>query len=374
MAKATLKHRDRIVRSINLQETDRCPIDFGGTNVTSITEGAYKKLTNLLKIDGNFNYMSKKNRIVCPSEHILKMFDIDTRPILPGSPDYWQTKFDSEGAYIDEWKVKWRPNVDGRYVLDKPPLKEATKCDLDKFDWPITNDPGRIRGLKKKASEMHQNTDYAIILSLPSGIIHQCQYLRGFSEYLIDIMVNKSFARIFTEKVEEVWSRMAEQVLEEVAGYVDVVLYADDVGIQDNCMFSPDIYREIIKPSHKRIMTMIKEATGAKLLYHTCGSVVPLIDDFIELGVDVLNPIQITAKNMEPKLLKERFGEKLAFWGGIDTQKLLPFRSKEDVEFNVKKMVRVLGDNGGYILASVHNIQDDTNPENIITMLKTSLG
>ena len=188
MGKSVLKHRDRIIRSINLQEVDRCPIDFGGSSVTSITEEAHNKLLNLLGIKYETKYISKKNKIVYPSDIILKMFDIDTSSILPGSPDYWKTKYDSDGSYCDEWKVKWSPNRDGRYVLSESPLKEASRSDLDKFDWPKINDPGRIRGLKEKVKKLHQNMDFAVILSLPSGIIHQCQYLRGFSEYLMDIM------------------------------------------------------------------------------------------------------------------------------------------------------------------------------------------
>jgi uroporphyrinogen decarboxylase len=157
-----------------------------------------------------------------------------------------------------------------------------------------------------------------------------------------------------------------------VGSNVDVVEWGDDVAIQDSLMFSPDMYRKYIKPHHCRMIRAIKSRTDAKVLYHSCGAVLPLIDDFIEIGVDALNPVQVSARGMDPQVLKERFGDRITFWGGIDTHHILPNGSPQDVREEVQRIVRVLGKGGGYVLASVHNIQNDVPPENVVEMLQAA--
>jgi uroporphyrinogen decarboxylase len=318
--------------------------------------------------------MKKKGRIVVPDERILQMFDIDTRPLMAGKTDYWNDIYSPNGTYIDEWKVKWESADGGHYINKEQSLKEGSIEELDRYDWPLVEDPGRIRGLKERAENLYKKTDYAIVFSLPSGIVHQCMYLRGFSPFLMDMVINEEYAAKLIEKVENIWRGIARYMLAEIGSNVDVVLFADDVGIQDSPMMSPDLYRRFVKPSHRRIINEIKEITEAIVLYHTCGSVEPLIEDFIEIGADVLNPIQVQAKGMEPQILKQKYGNRIGFWGGIDTQDLLCHGNTSEVRNTVDQMIKTLGKGGGYVVASVHNMQDDVKPENIKAMLETAVN
>ncbi len=131
---------------------------------------------------------------------------------------------------------------------------------------------------------------------------------------------------------------------------------------------SPEVYRELIKPRHQRMIAALKSRSDAKIQYHCCGSVYALIEDLIEIGIDSLNPIQVNAKNMDPERLKKKFGDRLAFSGAIDTQKVLPLGTPEEVRAEVRRIIDTLGKGGGYILASVHNIQAEVSAENIVAM------
>jgi uroporphyrinogen decarboxylase len=155
-----------------------------------------------------------------------------------------------------------------------------------------------------------------------------------------------------------------------VGNNIDVIMWGDDLAMQQATFMSPEMYRELIKPRHKRMVAALKSRSSAKVHYHCCGSVYPLIEDLIDIGIDALNPIQVAARNMDPARLKDEFGERLAFWGAIDTQGVLPHGSPEEVRAEVRRIIDILGKGGGYILASVHNIQAEVKPENIAAMFE----
>jgi uroporphyrinogen decarboxylase len=156
--------------------------------------------------------------------------------------------------------------------------------------------------------------------------------------------------------------------LEAVGDCIDVVVVSDDLGGENGPLISPELYRELVKPAQKKLWQFIKSNTEAYLFLHSCGSIYRFIPDLIEIGVDILNPIQVAAKDMDTRRLKDEFGDKLIFWGGIDTQRILPFGSPEDVESEVKKRIADMAPGGGYVLTAVHNIQAGVSPENICMM------
>jgi uroporphyrinogen decarboxylase len=172
------------------------------------------------------------------------------------------------------------------------------------------------------------------------------------------------------DKLCDFWVGTAETVI-EAAGpeNIDLIYFGEDLGTQDSCMFDPDtIYPKYIKPRHRRMVETLKSLTGAKVCIHSCGSVYHFIEHFIDIGIDVLNPVQVTAKNMEPERLKADFGDRMCFWGGINTQRILPFGTPEEVAAETRRIIKILGRGGGYILNSVHNIQAEVPPENIVAM------
>jgi len=370
---ATMGHRERVLRALNHQEPDRVPLDLGGSRSSSLVVEAYEGLNRHLESQEPCSIFSKWLNIVHPSEAMLQRFDIDTRSLSQGDPDNWQDIVFPDGSYQDEWGVvRSRPPGSLYYDLTKSPLAgDVDVADLEKFCWPDPHDPGRCRPLAEAAARLHQGTDYAVVLSMPGGIVHQAQFLRGFEEWFTDLIANPKFFEALMEKLADLWIEMAKDELDTAGENVDVCFYGDDLAFQDGPMMSMDLYRKMIKPHHKRLFGYIKSRTSAKIAYHTCGSVVHLIPDLIEMGVDALNPVQVSAKGMDSQTLKREFGKDICFWGAIDTQRVLPFGTPDDVKAEVERRIDDLGPGGGYVLCAVHNIQADVSPENICTMYDT---
>jgi uroporphyrinogen decarboxylase len=160
-----------------------------------------------------------------------------------------------------------------------------------------------------------------------------------------------------------------EKLLEEVVPYIQVITFGDDLAAQNGLMMSMPMFRNLIKPRLGRVFDFIRSKCDARLWFHTDGAIVPLMPDLVDLGIDVLNPIQVTAKGMDDtRYLKREFGDDLVFWGGIDTQRLLPFGSPDEVRADVRRRILDMAGGGGYVLNSVHNIQGDVSPENVVAM------
>ena len=189
----------------------------------------------------------------------------------------------------------------------------------------------------------------------------------------MDMIANPKLTTAIMDKMLEFYISFWGEMLPIVGPYVQVIKLGDDLGMQSGPLISPDLFRSMIKPRERELIAFIKKRTDAKIFFHSCGSIYEFIPDLIEIGVDVLNPIQVSAKDMDTKRLKQEFGDRLAFWGAVDTQQVLPFGSPEDVVAEVKKRIGDLAPGGGYILSSVHNIQAKVPPENIETMFDAAL-
>ncbi|MDP6403539.1 MAG: uroporphyrinogen decarboxylase family protein, partial [SAR202 cluster bacterium] len=198
----------------------------------------------------------------------------------------------------------------------------------------------------------HQENEYAIVVNLPCAIVAQCQRVRGFGEWLEDLVVNPALAEAVMEQVVRVGAGQAEFVMEEIGDYVDVVVFLDDLGFQDRPYMRPEVYRKLVKPYHRRLIEAVKSKSDAKVLLHSDGSVYALLGDFVDIGVDALNPVQVTAAEMGSRRLKAEFGKDLSFWGGIDTQQVMPLGTPDDVREEVKTRIADLAPGGGYVLAS----------------------
>ena len=212
--------------------------------------------------------------------------------------------------------------------------------------------------------------DYALVLNLPSGFVHVTQYLRGFEDWFVDIGADRALFELLADAVLDVNLAACALILDEVGGEVDVAMCSDDLGLQSGLMVSPECYRELIKPRHRRYFDLVHEKSPAKVFFHTCGAVSDIIEDLIEIGVDVLNPVQVSAAGMDPETLKKRFGGRLAFWGAVDTQRLLPHGGTEEVRQEVLRLIEVLGRGGGYVLGAVHNVQPDVPVANLLAMFE----
>ena len=360
--------RERVIAAVERRSPDRVPIDIGGSSVTTIIGKAYERLKATLGIAGETRYMKRKSGTVFLDERIAVRLHSDTRPLLPGSPDGWQDIYFADGSFQDEWGVVWARAGGGHYAPVGNPLRDADLDDLARYPWPDPLNPGRTRGLRDQARRLHEETDYAVVLSLPVGFVHQSQYLRGYQEYLMDLILNPTFIEALMDRTLEFWLQLASAVLDEVGPFVDVIQFGDDVAFQDRPMVDPRRYRRMIKPRHKQMIDLLKSKSRAKVLYHCCGAVSTLIPDFIDMGVDALNPVQVSAAGMDTARLKAEYGNHIAFWGAVDTSRVLPCGSPQDVRDEVMRRIQDLGAGGGYVVASVHNIQEDVPPENILAM------
>ena len=367
-----MKPRERVIKALNHGEPDRIPIDFGSTNVTTANLDAYSRLVRHLglKDEPGVAVMRRKAQTATPSEAVLERLDVDLRGIWFGAPDHGAGEIVDQHSYWDEFGVLWKRPEGGHYINVSGPFQqgEPTLADLERYSWPDPRDPGRTRDMVDRARYLHEETDYAVVLNLPHGLTADGWYLRGFAEFYMDLLADPAFAEGLMDHVLEMSAGMAVAALEQVGEYVDVVLFPDDLGMQDRCLMRPELYRQLIKPRHRKLVEAIKSKTKAKVLMHSDGSVYPLIRDLIDIGVDALNPVQASARQMDPKTLKREFGDNLSFWGGIDTQRVLPLGTVAEVESEVKIRIGELGANGGYVVAAVHNVQTEVPPENVVAM------
>jgi uroporphyrinogen decarboxylase len=312
---------------------------------------------------------------VVPDEAILCRFEADARPLLLATPLGRPERKLSEDTLLDEWGVTWTRHGGSHYINTDGPfchLADPTLQDLEKYDWPEPADPGRFAGLRDQARKLHEETDYAVIINFSNGPVHLCQYVRGFGTWLEDLLLRPVFAEALLDRVSDILIQIANRALEEAGEYVDLVMYGDDIATQNATMFRPDLYRRMIKPRHKALSDAIKRH-GKPILFHSCGAVYALIRDLIEVGIDALNPVQVSAADMATERLKREFGRELTFWGGIDTHRVLPTGTPAEVREEVKRRIDDLAGNGGYVLCAVHNIQPEVPPENVVAMYEAAL-
>jgi uroporphyrinogen decarboxylase len=316
--------------------------------------------------------MVKRARTALPDESILQKFDIDTRPVMLGDYKGGRAKEIDDNTIMDAWGVIWKKAPDGHFINAEGPFQKSDPEieSLETFEWPDPNNPGLYEGLEDRAAYLRKNTDYAIVLNLNVGVVHLCQFIRGFAEWLMDLYENPHFACRMMDMVADIWIRIAQRALDVVGENVDVIMWGDDIASQKSTFMSPQMYRDLVKPRHSRMIAALKARSDAKVHYHSCGSVYGVIEDLIDIGIDALNPIQVNARNMDPSRLKHEFGDRLAFWGSIDTQRVLPYGTADEVREEVRKVIDAMSPGGGYILASVHNIQAEVPPENIVAMFE----
>jgi uroporphyrinogen decarboxylase len=363
--------RERVLASLNHEEPDRVPLDLGG-GVTTIETLPFNELKRYLNLRCETKNFIRDH--VEPPENLLNKFEIDTRYIRMKPPKKYKIHIESDNSYVDEWGTRWKKPASSLYwdPIDFP-LKNATIDDIESYCWPDPYDPGRTENLREEVKRMRK-TDYAIIADAPVwGIFdHPLLCLRGPMQFFMDLAANQTFVKALLEKVTDLQIQFYKNYLDAVGEYIDVIIIDDDLGCQNGPLISPELYRELVKPFQKKLWQSIKDKTEAYLFHHSCGSIYRLIPDLIEIGVDIINPVQVAAKDMDTKKLKEEFGSKVTFWGGIDTQRILPFGSPEDVENEVKKRITDLAPGGGYVLAAVHNIQAGVRPENICMMYESA--
>jgi uroporphyrinogen decarboxylase len=372
-----LTSRERVLYALNHEEPDRVPIFFGTSGATTVLAPGYERLKAHLGLQSETQVFWRALQYVLMDEEVLRWSGSDGRLLLSGPAPAPLARDISADAYVDGWGSLWERRPDGLYyeVVDSPIRTATTKSryfgidDLDRYPWPDLAHPSRFVGLREKARAI-QEAGYAVVALSGISPWEQTYVSRGVERALYDLAGDPDFIVALMRKITDLMKASVIKLLEEAGEYIDVLVTGDDLGMQNKPMMSPKMYRRLIKPFHAELMSAIKKRTKAKIFYHSDGNVYSLLGDLIEVGIDLLNPVQVNAGDMgDTGRLKREFGDRLSFCGAIDTGWVLPFGTPDDVRAEVRRRIRDLGPGGGYILASVHCIQPDVPPENIVAML-----
>ncbi len=376
MAKPEMTPRERVLAALNHQEPDRVPLDLSQVAGDGITLTAYRNLLKHLGIQREPKVKNLYTQAAHVDEDVLQRLHIDVRGVGLGGPDGFRNKWLNEYTFEDEWGVvRAMPPGSFYYDLIRAPLAEDdTLAAVDRFRWPDPDNPGRTRGLGEKVRRLRRETEFAVAVDLNCSFFLRCCELRGWENFYTDLVANVEFAEALMDRYLEFRLRVAELALKEIGENADIIMVtSDDLGATDQLLVSPALYRKLIKPRMKRTFDFFRQRSDAKLYFHTDGAVYDLLPDFVEIGVDVLNPIQVSAVGMgDTAKLKREFGDHLTFWGAIDTHQALPYGSPADVRDEVRTRIRDLGPGGGYVICSVHNIQPEVPPENVVAMFDSA--
>jgi len=370
-----------VLAALNHQQPDRVPIDLGG-NQTGIHKFAYRALVDHLGIDDEVQIMDAVQQLARPCEELLRRLRVDTRYIAAGAAagfDGSIVRAERGGRVwhdlVDEFGIRWSMPDDRPLYMDitHHPLAEASIDDLADYPFPRGDDPGRFEGLRDRALALKEETPYAVVSGI-SGVVYEiCWYMRGLEQWFTDLLTEPEFCEALIDRTLQFWLDWFRAFLDEVSDVVDVIMIGDDLAGQTGPLFRPQLYRRIVKPRQQRLVQSIRPRTEAKIWYHTCGSCVEYIPDLMENGIDILNPVQISAAGMDPAELKRRFGDRLSFWGGgIDAQHVLPEASPAEVREHVRRNLEVFKPGGGYVFNNVHNIQAGVPPENVLAMYEAA--
>jgi uroporphyrinogen decarboxylase len=371
--------RERLLTALNHREPDRIPFDLGSTQVTGIHVVAYGRLREHLGLPAVAPRLCDVVQgLALPDDDVVGRLGVDVRGLFPLNSHNWKLDFYDAGAFVafdDEWGMtQHRPKDGGLYFsvaaspLDRPSL---TADDVRAHAWPDTGDPQRIAGLRELAQGFRDQGRAVMIKGVLAGIFEMSQRVRGVERLMVDLAADEALACAVLDRMVELKLAFWEMALPRLGDLVDVVSEADDYATQVSQLISPRMFRRLFKPRLQAVFSRIHQlAPHAKLFFHSDGNIRPILPDLIEIGIDVLNPIQITATGMEPAALKRDFGRDVCFWGGgVETQAVLPFGTPREVRDNVRRNVDALAPGGGYVFNTIHNIQADVPPENIVAML-----
>lgn len=378
-----MKSRARVMQALNHKEPDRIPIDLGATIVSSISKQSSLELNRHLGIPVEETRMlDYVQQLPYLNDDLLQRFGVDFRMVQLPSATTSMVDIFEEGDYytfIDRWGSKLHMPKTGGFYFDWVdfPIKESTMGALDAYHWP-SPDPVEVNvELGQLAKHLYENSEYALVGSavIGGGIFEQPARVMGMQNFLMALVSEPAFADRLMETITDIYIESCNNYLEHVGPYIQVFTYWDDIAGQNGWLIRPELYRKMIKPKQKRLVEAIKKKTQAKLFFHCCGAARDLIPDLIDIGFDILNPVQVSARGMDTKALKAQFGRDIVFWGGgIDTQHVLPFGKPQEVVDEVKRRIDDLAPGGGFVFAAVHNIQALVPPQNIVAAFDTALN
>jgi len=408
-----MTRRERVLEAIAHRETDRVPVDLGGMRSTGITAIAYGRLKKHLGITGGRTLVyDVVQQLAQPEQAILDFSGTDVvdlgRAFLDRDED-WQpfTLPDGSEAFIPapfRWKRDnggWLALGEGGEVIGRMPegalylnqvhfplgdwdgrdlsVLERLPETMNRITWavfpsppwhkPLT--PEHLRDIRERAKKLYKSTDYAVMAAFGGSLLESGQFLCRFDRFLMDLLDNPKKVSALLDRLVEMHIENLEKFLDAVSGYVQIIQMGDDLGTQLAPQISPRTYREVFKPRHRQIYERVLRRSGMHLFLHSCGAIADLLPDLIDIGVEIVNPVQTSAAGMDPARLKREFGRDITFWGGgCDTQTVLPNGTPCEVEAHVRGRLETLSPGGGFVFTQVHNIMPNVPPRNVEAMYR----
>jgi uroporphyrinogen decarboxylase len=383
--------RQRVLMALAHEEPDRIPVDFGGMRSSGISAMAYQRLKDRLGMRTGEPYVyDVRQQLAIVEEPVRQRFNADVFPLDLDQLGDWQPYTLPDGSpaktlagyefeQTKEGDVYWRDPV--RRIARRPgggfyfdyvyfPLAQArTPADLEARDWGGFTD-AELEKLRTRAAQLFDESDYFILGRFGGSMYERGQDLRGWERFMLDMAEGGAFLEAFLEHLFESHMANLKRYLAAVGDYIQAINFSDDLGTQRALQISPAMYRRWIKPYHTRLYGYVREHyPHVHVFLHCCGAIYDLIPDLIEAGVQILNPVQTTARGMDPGRLKQNFGADLTFWGGgCDTQHVLPHGTRDEVRADVRRRLEILAPGGGYVFNPIHNVQPDVPPENVVAM------
>ena len=372
--------KERVFTTLDHREPDRVPIDLGATMETTVHVDEYALLKEHLGIaverELGIKHLTAQFAVI--DREVQEAIGADVRGTEPRTPV--QPVITRRGEYLvleDEFGIGWQRPLQGGLYFDmyRHPLAEASLEDMRAHRWPDPRDPRRWEGLEQRVQELAEDGRYPVVFdnAMGNGIFQMCNQLMGYDKFLMALALREERAFWLLDRILELKMELWDEALTRFGAHVDVVKELDDMGTQLDTFISPEMYRADIKPRLARLVEHIKaRAPHVRIMLHSCGAVRKVIGDFIDAGVEILNPVQYTAAGMDPAELKREFGADLTFWGGgLETQKTLPSGSVLEVVEETRKQLDILMPGGGFVFAPVHTIQWGVPTENLVAMWQT---
>jgi len=393
--------RERLRCALEHREADSVPVDFGAMRSTGISAVAYGKLRTYLNLpERPFKVYDVIQQLAEPDEDVVNRLQADVVQLhrlctVPGIPNNewrggqledgtpclfprnyspWMNEKGEKHLLLDGAVYAKMP-VGGMYYdrVFHPYQDASTIDDIDKIPMALISDY-ELEYLQRRAEQLYRTTDYGILGAFGGGIFEVGQGDFGFEQYFNNLAMEPRLIHHYNRKLCRTYLHDLEKYLIAVGQYIDVIQFGDDLGTQNSQQISVQMYRQLIKPYQAELYSYVKKHfPHVKVFLHSCGAITPMLPDLIDAGVEVINPVQLSAAGMDANMLKREFGEELTFWGGgISTQTTLVSGSVEEVENSVRENIRIFAPGGGFVFTQDHNIQPDIPPETILAVYEAA--
>ena len=409
--KLKMTSRERVLAAIEHREPDGLPVDMGATPSSGISAIAYSNLKKHLGLGGQIRVYDVVQQLAQPEDTILDRFGIDALDIgrtfnartedwydfvLPQGvtvqfPAWFRPRQQPDGAWdvVDKEGTRIAAMPFGANFFDQTcfPYKDGYPADykdlphqmgkvlwsaLVHSPWDHASEPDFWQHLRQRTIALRQSTDRALVVVAGCNLFEWGTFLRRMDNFLMDLATDHTNIERLLDALMEQHLQTLEKVCEAVGDVADILRFGDDLGTDMGPFMAPKTYQKLFKPRHAQLTDYVHKHSKMKTYLHSCGSIYKLLPDLIEAGYDVINPVQITSRNMEPERLKAEFGKDIAFWGGgADTRHILNHATAEQVKDHVRKNIEILSPGGGFVFNTVHNILSDVPPQNVVAMFET---